>query len=504
MRLILILALAAWLRLYQLGSVPVGLYCDEAMDGNDAIEAAESGHLRVFYPENNGREGLYINLAVPLVALLGNTVAAIRLPAALIGILTVWLVYLLAGGLFSEPVALLAAFFMATSTWDMHVNRLTHRAGFGTCLLVLAACLVLAGARRVQRGQPFVKILLLAGAAYGLGFHTYTSFRVTPVLVSAVWLCALWRARSAKRLPAFWKASAAFVAAATLTIAPLAIYFVRHPDDFSKRASQVSALQNDRPVRTIANNVLATAGMFFYEGDPDWRHNISRQPQLFLPVAASFVAGAAIALLSVVRRRDPFPFALLLGWMAMAALPQVLSYDRVHAFRSAMMIPAVFILAAVGAHRFYCWMTRRLPRGIAIAVAAGFLLVLFLQPFHDYFEVWAVDSRTLGAFDAWELDAAAAIADAPRTIPKYVAIPKTPGDLVNGVPAFLQPVAYLTRSYTARDRLHANIRYLLQPATDTRDAWSFCTQVRSGNPGAQTFCLAYEPDATRPPLPLRP
>src|SRR5438270_13105476 len=112
--LAVILALAAFLRLYQLGAVPRGLYRDEAMNGNNALQVLETGHFQVFYPENNGREGLFINVCVPFVSLLGNTALAIRLPAAIFGILTVWGVYCLAAELFTVPTGLLAAFFTAT------------------------------------------------------------------------------------------------------------------------------------------------------------------------------------------------------------------------------------------------------------------------------------------------------------------------------------------------------------------------------------------------------
>jgi hypothetical protein len=54
----LILAYAAFLRLHALTTTPPGLYRDEAMNGNNALAALETHRFAVFYPENNGREGL--------------------------------------------------------------------------------------------------------------------------------------------------------------------------------------------------------------------------------------------------------------------------------------------------------------------------------------------------------------------------------------------------------------------------------------------------------------
>src|SRR5438093_1530844 len=70
--LFLILAWAAFLRLHQITTTPPALHFDEAMNGNDALENLETGRFSVFYPQNGGREGLYINIETVLISLLGN------------------------------------------------------------------------------------------------------------------------------------------------------------------------------------------------------------------------------------------------------------------------------------------------------------------------------------------------------------------------------------------------------------------------------------------------
>ena len=44
---------------------------DEAMNRNNALEAI-SGELQGFYPENNGREGLFMNIQAGFIVALGN------------------------------------------------------------------------------------------------------------------------------------------------------------------------------------------------------------------------------------------------------------------------------------------------------------------------------------------------------------------------------------------------------------------------------------------------
>jgi hypothetical protein len=48
----LILAVAAFLRLHQLSSVPYGMHADEAVNGNLAEQILETSQCRIYYPEN--------------------------------------------------------------------------------------------------------------------------------------------------------------------------------------------------------------------------------------------------------------------------------------------------------------------------------------------------------------------------------------------------------------------------------------------------------------------
>src|SRR3989338_9660055 len=94
--LAVIIPLAVFFRFYQIDSFPPGLYPDEAMNGNNALSALEAGSFKVFYPENNGREGLFINLQAISVGLFGNNPWSLRIVSAIIGTLTVIGLYLLA------------------------------------------------------------------------------------------------------------------------------------------------------------------------------------------------------------------------------------------------------------------------------------------------------------------------------------------------------------------------------------------------------------------------
>jgi len=87
--LLAILAVATFFRFWDLTAVPPGLYPDVAINGNDALAALKSGDFKLFYPENNGREGLFINLVAFSFWLFGPTIFAIKIVPAIFGTLTV-------------------------------------------------------------------------------------------------------------------------------------------------------------------------------------------------------------------------------------------------------------------------------------------------------------------------------------------------------------------------------------------------------------------------------
>ena len=242
--LITIIIIAAFLRLYNIAGLPPGLYPDEAMNGNNALEALSTGNFKVFYPENNGREGLFINIQALFLAIFGNEPWALRLPSVIFGILTVLGIYFLAKELFreknskpetlnskqiqnpnfqnsknfrildlgfrishSEKIALLSSFFLATSFWHINFSRIGFRAIMAPTFLVWGIFLLLKALNQIKNNSQFLisniqsnskfqipkskfhwLLPLLAGAVYGLGFYSYIAYRATPLLIFVILL----------------------------------------------------------------------------------------------------------------------------------------------------------------------------------------------------------------------------------------------------------------------------------------------------------------------------
>ena len=107
--LAIILLVAATLRFYKLGAVPTSLNADEAAIGYNAFSILKTGKDEygkkfplLFQSFDDFKMPVYIYLSVPGIAVFGLNDFSVRLPSALLGILTVGVTCFLVVALFSN------------------------------------------------------------------------------------------------------------------------------------------------------------------------------------------------------------------------------------------------------------------------------------------------------------------------------------------------------------------------------------------------------------------
>ncbi|MBP6855471.1 MAG: hypothetical protein KBC26_00590 [Candidatus Pacebacteria bacterium] len=480
---ILIASIALFLRAYNLPTTPPGLYPDEAMNGNNALEAIATGNYKVFYPENNGREGFFINLqAIALNATNLNEPWVLRSVSVFFGLLTVIGVYMLTLVLlerypYAKRVALLAMFFIATSFWHINFSRIGFRAIMAPAFMAwglyfLIKTLGTNSQPPTTNNLRHTLYALLGGILYGLGMHSYIAYRATPLIIIAALFLFAWcyRAPLKKMLPYF----ILYIIAAIVVFAPLGWYFAKHPADFMGRTTQVSVFDGSSPLLNLAQNTFKTVGMFFVDGDYNWRHNLSGSAQLAWPVAICFGIGIIYALFLLFRKRDKtthtkdertYAGIISLVWLAVAFLPVVLSNEGIpHALRSILMIPPAMILAALGAD----WVIGHAQlvlskKALALAlVCIGISLVT--HTYIMYHHAWRKNQNTQDAFAVRYVQLGRAVNELSPAIKKYIVV-NTGGVDVRGIPMPSQTIMFITDSFTPEKQKQKNIIYVT--STDT-------------------------------------
>lgn len=459
--------IGAALRTYQLTELPPGLYPDEAMNGNNALEAIATGNYKLYYPENNGREGLFINIQAFVLHFfmsLSDGVTEpwmLRATSTFFGSLTVLGIYFLGRELFSRRVGFLASLFLATSFWHILFSRIGFRANMAPFCLVWGFAFLLIALRhgREDKLRSASVLSIIAGLIFGAGFHTYIAYRVAPLIL----LAAIPFFRTTVN---FWKVIAVFLLGTFLAGLPIGLYYLANPADFLGRTSQVSVFSSPEPLRDLGLNIAKTIGMFFIAGDFNQRHNLSGAPELFFPIGIFFLIGTCIVLKGF--WRDFSKLFIVLTFLLMA-LPVVISNEGLpHALRAILMIPPVMLAAALGAEWAYEKITA-VARArfaetyyhlFAQALVAAAVVVLTAQAAHQYFVLWKNHPDTPGAFAANYVDIGRNIRALPTDVPKYVVV-YAGGVDVRGFPTAAQTVMFMTDTFTPDKQLQKNAHYLL-------------------------------------------
>ena len=487
--LILIVIIAALLRFMYFTSAPPGLYPDEAMDGTNAQEILHTGAFKAFYPENNGREGLFMNIQAVLLALIRqNQPWALRLPSAVFGLLTVVGLYFLAKELFkSTTMGLLSSFLIAVSYWHVTFSRIGFRAIMSPAFLVWGLYLLLKSLNQfsifnlqsnpesqVQNQKNNWKLEIgnwslpiLAGLVYGLGFYSYIAYRVTPLLILLVLGYFFIKSKKQNWRKSFWVITAVFLLAAFLVALPLGMYFLKNPADFLGRTSELSVFKAASPVLAFTTNILKTAGMFTVAGDFNWRQNYAGRPELSATVGVLFLVGLALGLTRLFKK--DFAFAVLFGWIFLAGLPVVISNEGIpHALRSILLIPPIIMLAAYGGIVFYRWAKRVLgiTDGRLLISALLILALVGVETYMVFFELWANNPATAGSFNSDYVEVSREINALPNGVVKVVlvnaggvTVPTPPAHQLPGPPMPTQTVMFLTDTFYGTEKIGDGIYY---------------------------------------------
>ncbi|MDD5431021.1 MAG: glycosyltransferase family 39 protein [Candidatus Pacebacteria bacterium] len=466
--IIFILIIASFFRLYNLTSYPPSLYSDEAMNGNNALEALSTGQFKIFYPENNGREGLFINIQAAFIKYLGNSPWVLRLPSAIFGILTVLGLYFLAKQLFKNKyVALLSSFFLATSFWHIIFSRIGFRAIMAPLFLIWAIYFLL---KTLENKKQYVWAII-GGIFYGLGFYSYIAYRATPLLMIII-LIVFW-----KQLIKNWKPVLLYILIAFIVVLPLGLYFLQNPANFMGRTSQISIFSSSNPLIDLGKNVAQTLGMFNVAGDWNWRHNIAGRPELFWPVGIMFILGLVMGIKELFKKKKEL--WILFGWLIATAAPVVVSNEGIpHALRSIIMIPPIFIFAGIGGIWLFNFIKSKIPQKSS-AISKFIILIslffissaLIIEAYNSYFIVWGKNPNVASAFNNDVTEMGYELNALPNSLPKYVIVGEADKPIIRDNYMVVQPIMFITDTFTPEKQAQKNIHYI--PSNQTAPKGSF-------------------------------
>lgn len=370
--LVFIILLAAVLRLYQLGVVPAAPDWDEAALGYNAYSILLTGKDEygqfmpiVLQSFDDYKPALYMYFIVPLIPLFGLDIIAVRLPSAIMGILTVLATYFLVKELFKrKDLALVASFLLAISPWHIQFSRVAFETNTGLAFNVFGALFFLKGLKK-----PW--LLIISAVFFGLNLSVYQSDRVFTPLLAAMLIIIYWK--ELFRLPKKYIVAAFMVG--ILVVLPLAYYVTTNSKALSRLKgvsvfTEPTTMKNESQIRyTDDKQHLNPTGIYFHNKwvtysrevlsgymshfDLNWlfirgdlaRHHAPAMGQMYLWELPFLLFG----LYALIFFKFPTKAKILIFvWFFLAPVPASVTNGVPHAVRTLNFLPTFQIFVALG------------------------------------------------------------------------------------------------------------------------------------------------------------
>lgn len=341
----LFLAIAVSVVFYHFPDVPKNVALDE-------LEFARLAHkltaepYTVYHRYATGHATLYFYILAAFFRMFGETVAALRLPAAIFGLGAAATLYAIFSKIFKSsgitifsrtiPYAFIGAVLFATSRWNFQFSRFAFEASF---LVFLELLSFYAFVRFIESKKTY-RWLVASGVFSGLAFHSYIPGRLF-IIVPLCGIFFLGRAKSIEKC-------VYLLVPFCIVISPLVGYLLHSPD---VRIQQQlywtnSALQLSEKISYFIDNCVKTVSMFFLRGDVNGRHNYPLKPALN-PLIFSLTC---VGLWSSLTKKGDIYVKLFFIYFLIALIPTVLTnpQENPNMLRTMTVIPSVLFFAVRG------------------------------------------------------------------------------------------------------------------------------------------------------------
>ena len=186
-----LILIGAAVRLIALGDIPAGLHQDEAGIGYDAYAVLKYGIDRHGYRNpvhfvswGSGQNALYGYFSMPFIAAMGLNILSIRSAQALLGVVSLVVIYAIGRRLVDGRFALFATFVLTISPWHIAMSRWGLESNLLPTLLLFSFAFLLRGLSTAHSIIPAFFLLSLSLYAYGTAYFFVPLFTLGVLLVA--------------------------------------------------------------------------------------------------------------------------------------------------------------------------------------------------------------------------------------------------------------------------------------------------------------------------------
>ncbi|MDD2822956.1 MAG: glycosyltransferase family 39 protein [Candidatus Daviesbacteria bacterium] len=403
--LCIILIIAFFVRFINLESVPPGLGWDEVSHGYNAYSILKTGHDEwgQFLPIANFRAygdyplPLYMYIMMPFISLFGLNEFAIRFPSALLGSLTILIIYLLSKEIFkNEKTALLSAFLLALSPWGILPSRQVIQSTPAIFFLSLGFWLLIKSIS--SRGLYSV----LGAISLGLSAYAYHNTRIlAPLLL--IFFAFLFKDKifiNVKKyvlsfliiciffiplIPIIFSSEGSARANWVSIIDQGAINYLNESRTFSTLPDPLPRLIFNRPVYFISKFSLNYLGYFNplylgFEGGTHYQFSIPHFGIVYPVELPFFYIGLIILIFNVIKLDNNKRF--ILGWLILAPLPAAVTRDPYQVIRAFAMITPYYLIVGYGLVVVFDYLKDKFKISQKLLISIFLLSIIVLSLFY--------------------------------------------------------------------------------------------------------------------------
>jgi len=423
-----VIGVAAFLRLYKLGSVPHGMTWDEAAIGYNgfAVLTTRRDEWLVHFPISFKSFGdykaplsIYINGISTFI--FGLNLWAVRLPFAIFGILSVIGLILLSKILLervttkhkAQQLSLFIGILSAFSPWSLHFSRVAFETGIALTFFIWGILFLFSFLFSLKTTKKTWLFSFIATFFLCSSLYSYHSAKiVVPLIICSIGVLYFSEVRKKVQI------ILANVALGLALLVPLlrnSLY-----DAGNVRFDQVSLfglhLAPQEFASRIFDHIIAqfSPDYLFLGATTTLRHGDGHwgvlYPTTFFLVIVSVIFFTVHFLKKRNAGKDEKQTLFLLGlvWVCIGTLPAVIGQIVPHSNRAFLSLPGFFLLAALGFDTFQSFLqTSKLNKNVSgtkgerdllVKSCVGMFIFLhgifIIQYLHDYYSVYASETAT--------------------------------------------------------------------------------------------------------------
>ncbi len=327
---------------------------------------------------------------MPFVKFIGLNAWAVRIPGAILGVLSILFIYLLTKELFgNKKISVISALFLAISPWHIHFSRGGWEVNSATSLIILGVWLLIRAAKRSS-----VFSFSLGVTALILSMYTYHSARIIAPLLGIGIVVFFWKDIIKNLKPLLIALGIGIVLALPLArdlfssntlsrVAGVGLFADQGPinriNEQRGEHLNVTSLFGKAIHNKYVNYGLKFAsnwashyhGLFlFVSGDVIQRNAVPETGEMLL-FDAIFIAVGLVAIFSNFKRGWKFT----IYWLLIAPIASALTFQSPNALRAQNMVVPLVIISAFGLTRIIEWLGKKKVATIKIG---GFVVLLLL------------------------------------------------------------------------------------------------------------------------------